>query len=306
MANNLEDQLEIQRQQAVRNTIDAKVEAHQGLTDSEIEVICPVAFKETMSKTEIADLGLSKHYSFVPTSKVINDLRTMGWNPVDAVQIKSRKKSTNGYQKHMVTFENEDYKIDQVKEVETADGKTETVVEKATEYPQLLLTNSHDGRNSFNLHAGLFRLVCANGLIIADTTFDHVKIKHQWYNMEEITKVTNAMMDKIPTIITNINDMDSRELSEKEKRSFVKKAILTRWPKGNEMLDIDDMLQSIRVGDKGNSVWKVYNVIQEKLIKGGLVFNNHREKIQKLRPIINIDRKVDVNKNLWELAESYV
>ena len=27
-----------------------------------------------------------------------------------------------------------------------------------------------------------------------------------------------------------------------------KKAILTRWPKGNEMLDIDDMLQSIRVG----------------------------------------------------------
>ena len=60
------------------------------------------------------------------------------------------------------------------------------------------------------------------------------------------------------------------------------------------------------MGDKGNSVWKVYNVIQEKLIKGGLVFNNKREKIQKLRPIINIDRKVDVNKNLWELAGSYI
>ena len=82
--------------------------------------------------------------------------------------------------------------------------------------------------------------------------------------------------------------------------------MLTRWPKGNDMLDIDDMLQSIRVGDKGNSVWKVYNVVQEKLIKGGLVFNNKREKVQKLRPIINIDRKIDVNKNLWELAESYV
>ena len=170
----------------------------------------------------------------------------------------------------------------------------------------MVLTNSHDGRNSFNLHAGLFRLVCMNGLILADTTFDQVKIKHQWYNIEEITKVTNSMIDKIPTIITNINDMDSRELSEKEKRSFAKKSILIRWPKGNDMLDIDDILQSVRVGDKGDSVWKVYNVVQEKLIKGGLVFNNHREKIQKLRPIINIDRKVEVNKNLWELDESYV
>ena len=100
--------------------------------------------------------------------------------------------------------------------------------------------------------------------------------------------------------------MDSRELSEKEKRSFAKKAMLTRWPKGNDMLDIDDILQSVRTADKGDSVWKVYNVVQEKLIKGGLVFNNHREKIQKLRPIINIDRKVEVNKNLWQLAESYI
>ena len=38
---------EILRQQAVLNTIDAKVKAHQALTDSDIETICPVAFKQT-------------------------------------------------------------------------------------------------------------------------------------------------------------------------------------------------------------------------------------------------------------------
>ena len=48
---NLTDQ-EIQRQQAVQNTIDAKVKAHQALTDSDIEFICPVAFKQTLSKKE--------------------------------------------------------------------------------------------------------------------------------------------------------------------------------------------------------------------------------------------------------------
>ena len=163
MANQTTDQ-EIQRQQAVQNTIDAKVKAHQALTDSDIEFICPVAFKEKMTKTEIKNLGLSKHYSFVPTSRVINDLRTLGWNPVDAVQVKARKQSTNGYQKHMVTFENESYKT-----------------EGATEYPQLLLTNSHDGGNAFTLSAGIFRLVCSNGLVIKTEDYGTRRLVHNGY-----------------------------------------------------------------------------------------------------------------------------
>ena len=65
---------EIQRQQAVQNTIDAKVKAHQALTDSDIETICPVAFKQTLSDKEKANLGLSKHYSFVPRITLAFDL----------------------------------------------------------------------------------------------------------------------------------------------------------------------------------------------------------------------------------------
>ena len=37
-----------------------------------------------------------------------------------------------------------------------------------TVYPQILLTNSHDGKNAFTFTAGLFRLICENGLVIAD------------------------------------------------------------------------------------------------------------------------------------------
>ena len=255
---------------------------HNPLNEKELRTLAPSIF------TTEPSYKVSKKYTFLPTTRVINDLNQLGWEPYEASQRKSRTTKDSMFTKHLVRFRNR------------------SVGQLGDSIPEVVLTNSHDGRNSFNLHAGLFRLVCMNGLIIADKTFDHVKIKHQWYNLDELTKVTNSMMDKIPTIVTSINDMDSRTLSEKEKRSFAKKAMLTRWPKGNDMLDIDDMLQSIREGDKGDSVWKVYNVVQEKLIKGGLVFNNHREKIQKLRPIINIDRKVDVNKRLWELAETYV
>ena len=129
-----------------------------------------------MVKSEIAKLGLSKHYSFVPTMKVVNDLRALGYEVVDAKQVKARKKSTDGYQKHMITFEHPDYKVDKVKEVEIADGVTETVVEPTTEYPQILLTNSHDGGNAFTLSAGIFRLVCSNGLVIKTEDYGSARL----------------------------------------------------------------------------------------------------------------------------------
>ena len=41
----------------------------------------------------------------------------------------------------------------------------------------------------------------------------------------------------------------------------------TRYPKGNETLNVEDLLSPIRTEDRGNELWKIFNVIQEKLIK---------------------------------------
>ena len=137
-------------QKAFEEATAKKVENHQGLSDEEIKHLCPVAFKNRMVTSERRKLGLSKHYSFVPTNKVVDDLRALGYECVDATQVKARKKSTDGYQKHMLTFEHPKYKVDKVKEVKFSDGRTaKFTTEKATEYPQLLLTNSHDGGNAF-------------------------------------------------------------------------------------------------------------------------------------------------------------
>ena len=39
-----------------------------------------------------------------------------------------------------------------------------------TVFPQVLLTNSHDGKNAFTFTAGLFRMICENGLVISTST----------------------------------------------------------------------------------------------------------------------------------------
>ena len=297
MANQIENQNEeILRQQAVLNTIDAKVKAHQALTDSDIENICPVAFKEKMTKSEIKNLGLSKHYSFVPTSRVINDLRTMGWNPVDAVQVKARKQSTNGYQKHMVTFENESYKT-----------------EGATEYPQLLLTNSHDGGNAFTLSAGIFRLVCSNGLVIKTEDYGTSRLVHKGYSFEAIQNLVNDFVATIDETLTRITAMKEVELTKEQQIEFAKTAALLRFTEKayneeniSKVVDLDDLLSYERKEDEGNGLWEVYNRVQESLVQGKFHYIGGNKKSRKARPIKNFKQSIHVNQKLSELAFTYV
>ena len=287
---------EIQRQQAVQNTIDAKVKAHQALTDSDIEFICPVAFKEKMTKSEIKKLGLSKHYSFVPTSRVINDLRTMGWNPVDAVQVKARKKETNGYQKHMITFENDSYKT-----------------EGATEYPQLLLTNSHDGGNAFTLSAGIFRLVCSNGLVIKTEDYGTSRLVHKGYSFDSIQKLVNDFVETIDETLTRITAMKEVELTKAQQMEFAKAAALLRFTEKSyneqnisDVVELDDLLSVDRKEDAGDGLWEVYNRVQESIVQGSFHYIGGNKKSRKARPIKNFKQSIDVNKKLSELAFAYV
>ena len=300
---NLENQNEeMLRQERVRNTVLAKVEKHQALSDDDIRVVCPVAFKETMSSKEIRNLGLSKHYSFVPTSNVINDLRSMGWECVDAKQVKARKKSTRGYQKHMITFEHPKYKV-----------------EGAEEYPQLLLTNSHDGGNAFQLSAGIFRLVCSNGLVIKTEDYGSARLVHKGYSFEAVQKLVNTFVETIDETLTRITAMKEVELDKAQQMEFAKQAALLRFTAKSynednigDVVDLDDLLNVERKEDAGNGLWEVFNRVQESLVNGKYNYASNGKvnaadaKVRKARPIKNFKQSIDVNKKLSELAFAYV
>ena len=292
----LNDQVLVQDR--LRNAVLAKVEKHQALSDDEIRVVCPVAFKETMSSKEIRNLGLSKHYSFVPTSNVINDLRSMGWEVVDAKQVKARKKSTRGYQKHMVTFEHPDYKVN-----------------GAEEYPQLLLTNSHDGGNAFTLSAGIFRLVCSNGLVIKTEDYGSARLVHKGYSFEAVQKLVNTFVETIDETLTRITAMKQVELDKAQQIEFAKQAALLRFTAKSynednigDIVDLDDLLNVERKEDAGNGLWEVFNRVQESLVNGKYNYamngkvNAADAKTRKARPIKNFKQSIDVNKKLSELA----
>ena len=51
------------------------------LTDEQIKTVCPVAFSEKASHE------VSKHYTHIPTNRVIDDMRELGWGVIQAQQV---------------------------------------------------------------------------------------------------------------------------------------------------------------------------------------------------------------------------
>ena len=299
---NNEFDIAVRLQKSFEKATAKKVENHQGLNDEEIKYLCPVAFKNRMVKSEIRKLGLSKHYSFVPTMKVVNDLRELGYECVDAVQVKARKKSTNGYQKHMLTFEHPKYKI-----------------EGADEYPQLLLTNSHDGGNSFSLSAGIFRMVCSNGLVIQTEDYGSARLVHKGYSFEAVRKLVNEFNVTIDEVLTKVTAMKKVELTKEQQIEFAKQAALLRFTAKSynedniaDVVDLDGLLNVDRKEDAGNGLYEVFNRVQESLVKGKYLYassgkvNNADTKTRKGREIKNFKQSIDVNKKLSELAFALV
>ena len=283
--------------QQLLNTIKLKVEERKGLTLDDIKVIAPSVGTPAPNADVRKLMGLSDKYVHVPTTQVIEDIIKMGWTPIDATQVNRRKsrKGRNqiGFQKHMIKFVNYDF-----------------IKEDTTEYPELLLTNSHDGLCSFKLDVGIFRLICSNGMVIKSQDFGSMKVRHMGYDFETIQNSINELMESIPGYIKQVDTMKETKLEENQLMEFAKKAALLRFEKEKEdtieeRVDVQALLESTRKEDRGNYLWEVFNRVQEKIVGGKFTYVNG-EKIRKARPIKNFQQNVKVNQELWALAEEFV
>jgi len=257
------------------------------MSDEQIKEIAPAVFTQKPSNE------VSKHYTHIPTTKVINDMRTLGWDVVDVKEVKARKAKTRGVQKHMVVFRNPDVVIN------GEDGDTV--------FPQILLTNSHDGKNAFTFTAGLFRLVCENGLVISTTQFEDVKMRHMGYTFEDLQQNIREMVEKLPLTVESMNKMKEVEMKQEQALEFAKRALETRFDEkqmNRIKVDLDALLTPTRVEDKGNDVWSVFNVVQEKIIDGDFEYITG-SKTRKARRVKNFKQDQKINKELFELALEY-
>ena len=260
------------------------------LTKEQIRNSAPLIFAEQPTNPDVSD-----KYLFVNTETIIDDLAKLGWLPVQAAQRKARKSEGTIFSKHMVAFQNPDIMIT------SKDGDDA--------YPRILLTNSHDGMQAFKFSVGIFRLVCSNGLVVADEQFSDFKIKHKGYTFGELRNVVRQAVEDLPNRVQVMNDMKNRILSDDEKRQLALDAMLIRA--GIKTLEydeetIEEILEPKRDADKGDDLWRVFNVIQEKITQGEFHAALKGAKVRKVRKIKSFEKDMKVNKELFKLATALV
>jgi len=244
--------------------------------------------------TTTAAPTVSDKFTHIPTNRVIEDMEQLGWGVVDAKEVKARKEGTVGFQKHLVVFRNPDVVIN------GEDGDTV--------FPQILLTNSNDGKNAFTFTAGLFRMVCENGLVISTEQFNDVKMRHMGYTFEELQSQIRTMVEQLPLTVESMNKMKLIELSEDQTKDLAKKALATRFTEEQVEafnIDLEKLLEPTRPEDKGTDLWSVFNVIQEKIIDGDFTYMIGT-RVRKARKVKNFKQDMEINQKLFATAAEFM
>ena len=238
---------------------------------------------------------VSKHYSFLPSKRIVEDMSTLGWDLINVKGIKSGFKNEHrrGHGRHFLIFQNAEIKI-------TKEDTTEAI-------PQIIVENNSMGTGRLRIHIGIFRLVCENGLVIAEQSLGEYKMRHMKYTYEDLQELVNRIVTDLPIAVAKINNFTTKELTEAEMKQFAIESMKVRL--GGDRVatneEIAELLKPRREADKGNDLWKVFNRVQESLMRGGRMFIDSTGKMRKMKATTNIMVEAEMNKKLWEVAETY-
>lgn len=267
------------------------------LSNEDIKRVCPMALHTAPTNPNVSD-----KYVQANTMTVVEDLAKLGWYPVQAKQCRNKKNSSGIRSFHMIAFQNPDIKI--MRNLDNGEKVVDT-------YPRIILTNSHDGFNSFKFMVGMFRLVCSNGLVCGETLAD-MAIRHMNYDFEELRKIVATAIEQVPNIVCTMNKMREIIPTDEQKVAIATEVIKIR--KGidtNETIEveqevIEDILTPVRAEDKANDLWTIFNICQEKMIKGGFSAPTKSRKSRKQRSITSIKKDMEFNQRLWQTASQYM
>ena len=262
----------------------------------------------------------SNKFAFIPTTRVIDILERQEWLPAKASEKRVMKEENRGFQTHMIRFRKRE------------DMNQVAVVGEFI--PEIVLKNAHDGTASFSLMAGIYRFVCKNGAVVADSTFSTHKIKHIGFQDQNVIDAVFDVVKTTPLIMGKINDFKQITLSKPEQIVLAESAMIAKYGADNQeeleklrtKFNLESLVLPTRYADTltpevrqsgdelrkaDNSLWNTFNILQEKLVEKGGRFAiaekssgySSRGSIKKARGITSVTENIRVNQALWALAE---
>jgi len=234
----------------------------------------------------------SDKYNHVNSLDLISRLEHHGFQLVGASTAKTRKADLKGFEKHVMVFSRDDLKIDNENNM------------------NLMLTNSHDGRSSLKFNIGVYRTVCANGLVVGDDLFQR-SVNHLQATTENIDQNIIELTEIAPSIFEKVSNMRSTSVKDIDLGEMMADSLIARFGKEKIILPPADIFKPQRLGDFGDDIYTYYNIVQEKMIRGGfryrdvdidLMRKGDRDAIRTktAQPIRSITTSQQINKDLWK------
>lgn len=249
------------------------------LTDDQIRAVAPSIFAEEKHASR------SDRYTCIPTIDVLRGLQKQGFSPFMVCQTRTRDDDKRGSAKHMIRLRHAS-RID------------------ADEAQEVCLVNSHDGTSSYQMLAGVYRFVCANGMVVGDTLSD-IRVRHSGNVVDNVIEGAFRVVDSFDDVAARCASMKALTLNTGEQNAFAHAALQLKYD--TELVPApvteDQILRPKRHADIGSDLWRTFNRVQENMIKGGLRGRNASNRSTTTREVKGIDQNVKLNRALWVLAE---
>lgn len=253
----------------------------------QIDLSAAIANLPSLANTE-PHKSRSDGYRVISTADVLRQMQNEGFEIMQACEAHVRLPDNRGFQKHLVRL------------------RHPLAEQTATGSPDVLLINSHNGSTAFRLYTGWIEFACSNGLIIGTIETAH-SVRHSGDVAGKVISAAYRVIDDAEKTKAEVSDMRATYLPSDAIESFEMRAHALRFGESDRIpVTPEAMGYSRRAADANNSLWSVYNRIQENVMRGGMrgriLASNGRMRRATVRPVNSIDKGVTLNTALHGIA----
>lgn len=230
-----------------------------------------LAFAPSLREDYHKDYKLSKPSNFINSIEAVKLLQKEGWI-MDGISEQFDQRKATG---HFIKMTNEDIKM----------GNEA----KANIY---IINDITVNKDPMNVALGLYRMVCSNGL------WGFRGEKEVVSNENMLEYVLKGIEEEANIMIRQFERTKEYELDFDKQLEYAKYASKLRFgSKNTSIVEPSQILQCHRVEDQGNSVWNVFNRIQENITQP---FKLKNKQGQNIFGVINHSHNQDINQELFK------
>jgi hypothetical protein len=234
---------------------------------------------------------MSARYTFIPTIQIVDKMRAEGFQPVAAMQSRTRIEGKQEFTKHLIRFR------------DVRNGNMPAIRTLGEVFPELVLTNSHDGASAYKLDAGLFRLVCLNGMVVSEGNVSQINVRHTG-SADGIIEASYQIVEEFPKVLESVERFSQLRLNAPQQTAFANAALSLRYDENEAPITAAQVVRPRRTADTDPTLWNTFNVVQENLVDGGWRGRNpETARRLRTRAVTGISENTRLNKALWTLTE---